>query len=56
MLFMENVRTSVQRTTYVAVEILFEYESLAALADAGDMPVSVMSVFQSFPTPTQEAP
>src|SRR5258708_404318 len=32
MLFMETVRTSVQHTTYVTVEILFEYESLAALA------------------------
>jgi PIN domain len=47
MLFMETVRTSVQHTTYVAVEILFEYESLAALADADDVSVSVMSVFRS---------
>ena len=36
MLFVETVRTSVQHTTYVAVDILFEYESLAALADADD--------------------
>ena len=42
-----NFFRSVQHTTYVAVDILFEYESLAALADADDVSVSVMRVFRS---------
>ena len=47
MLFMETLRTSVQDTTYAAVEILFEYESFAELAEPDYVAVSVMSVFRS---------
>jgi PIN domain len=44
MLFMETKRKTVHDTAYASVEVLFEYESLASLADPEDVSVSVMSV------------
>jgi hypothetical protein len=41
---METKRKTVHDTAYTSVEVLFEYESLASLADPDDVSVSVMSV------------
>jgi hypothetical protein len=44
MMFMDTVQKTVHDTTYVSVEILLQYDSLASLADPDEPALSVMSV------------
>jgi hypothetical protein len=46
MLFVETVHRSVEDSAYVLVEVLFEYKSLAALADSDRTTLSVSSIVQ----------